>query len=287
MKHFFLIAALSLTVTGFTQKVSGKLNFPKGQKIEMVTEASSVISMEVMGQSMDTKVNVTVFRNLDIEDVSDGNAVIEHKMKRMKMNFESPMAGSQTFDSDNEKDMKGDGGKAMEKALKNKYKVTVDANGTVTAVQADDNNPNKTEAKPSGDMMASTMDQMGMSMELPKVGEASEFKILPENEVGKGDSWSTTTGKTKTTFTVADITDTDIILNFTSEGSTENKQDAGGMEIMMSTKDKSNGQIVIDRKTGLLKKKTENIESDGTMEMMGQSMPMKTKATRVTTATGL
>jgi hypothetical protein len=287
MKQILLVAALTLTVQGFAQKVNGKLNFPKGQKLEMVTEASSVVSVDMMGQTMDTKVNVSIFRNIDVEDVSNGNAVIEHKMKRMKMNMESPMAGAQTFDSDNEKDMKGEGGKAAEKALKNKYQMTVDANGKIVAVKADDNNPNKTASKADGDMMANTMNQMGVNLDLPKVGDASEFKILPEKEVGKGDSWSDNSGTIKRNYTISDITDTEVLVNFTTEGTTETKQEAGGMEIVMNTKDKSTGQIVIDRKTGLMKKKTENIDSDGTMEVMGQSIPMKTKATRITTTTGL
>src|SRR3712207_393258 len=143
MKQFFLVAALAISVTGFSQKVSNKLAFQKGQKLEMITKVNSVVSMEMMGQSMETKVDATVTRSFDIEDVANGVATIDHKMKRMQMSIEAPMAGAQSFDSDNEADMKGEGGKQMEKALKNKYTMSVDALGNVTAIKADDDNPNK------------------------------------------------------------------------------------------------------------------------------------------------
>ena len=42
---------------------------------------------------------------------------------------------------------------------------------------------------------------------------------------------------------------------------------------------KNTGKIILDKKTGLLKQKTSNLEGAGTVEVMGQSIPMKTKAT--------
>lgn len=284
MKQFFLVAALAISVTGFSQKVSNKLGFQKGQKLEMVTKVNTVVNMEMMGQSMETKVDATVTRSFDIGDVAGGIATIEHKMKRMQMNIEAPMAGAQTFDSENEADMKGEGGKQMEKALKNKYTMSVDAMGNITAIKADDNNPNKDpqDAK-AADMMASTMGGVAAGTNLPKVGEASEFKILPNKEVGKGDSWSDSTKTGKATYTVSDVTATDIIISYSEEGKTERTQEANGMELKISTKDKTTGKITLDAKTGLLKEKTGVTNSEGTMEIMGQEVPMTTKTTMTTT----
>lgn len=287
MKQFFLVAAIAISVTGFSQKVPNKLHFQKGQKLEMVAKVNSVISMEMMGQAMDTKIDATITRVFDVNDVTNGAATIEHKMKRMQMNIEAPMAGTQTFDSENEKDMKGEGGKAMEKALKNKYSMTVDAGGKITAVKADDDNPNKTESAEGADMMSGAMAGMAAGMELPKAGDLSEFKILPEAGAAKGESWTDTTGGNKAMYTVTDITDADILINYTEEGTTEKTQEANGMELKISSKDKTTGKITIDKKTGLLKEKTGTTTSEGTMDMMGQTVPMNTKVTKVITVTGL
>jgi hypothetical protein len=285
MKKTLTVALVALAVNASAQKISNKISFPQGAKLEMITQSNAVVSMDMMGQAMETKINATFTRLFDIEKVNNGAATIEHKMKRVQMNFETPMAGSQTFDSENEADMKGEGGKMAEKALKNKYTITVDPTGKVTAVVADDDNPNKPGA--DGADAANPLEGMLDGIGLPKVGDATEFRILPEREVSKGESWTDTTGGIKKTYTLVDVSDTDLIISFNGEGKTERKQEANGMEISISQNDKYTGRLVIDRKTGILKQKSENIDSEGLMEMMGQSVPMKTKATRNTTITGM
>jgi hypothetical protein len=282
MKQLLSLACIALTLNVAAQKVNNKLTFQKGQKLEMVSKVNSAISMEMMGQSINTKVDAIVTRTFDVEDVTANGATIEHKIKRVQMNAEVPMQGTQTFDSDSEKDMKSDEGKTMEKAMKNKYTLTVDAAGKITAVKADDNNPNKDAAK-EGDMMGNMMAQVAAGFELPKAGDASEFAVLPGKEVSKGESWTDTSNKKKAVYTVADVTNTDIIVDFTEEGTTSRKQDAMGQELTITSKDKTTGKIVLDRKTGLLKEKTSTTASEGNLDMGGQSMPMNTKMTKTTT----
>ena len=287
MKQFFLMAALAISITGFSQKVSNKLSFQKGQKLEMVSKVNSIVSMEMMGQTMDTKIDATITRLFDVEDVANGAATIEHKMKRMQMSFESPMAGgAQSFDSDKEADMKGEAGKAMEKALKNKYAMTLDPSGKITAIKADDDNPNKSEKKvdvAAGDMMSGAMAGMADGMGLPSAGDFSEFKVLPEAGATKGGTWTDTAEGKKAVYTVTDVTDADVIINYTEEGTTSKTQEANGMELKISSKDKTTGKIILDKKSGLLKERTATTDSEGTMEIMGQSVPMTTKVTKVTT----
>jgi len=287
MKQFFLVAAVAISLTGFSQKVTNKLAFQKGQKLEMVTKVNSTVSMEMMGQSMDTKLDATITRLFDVNNVMNGAASIEHKMKRMQMSIESPMAGNQAFDSDKESDMKGDGGKVMEKAMKNKYSMTVDAGGKITSVKADDDNPNKQEKAAGGDMISGAMAGLAAGMELPKEGDLSEFKILPEAGAAKGESWTDTAGGKNAKYTLTDITADAILIDYTEEGTTDRTQEANGMEIKMSSKDKTTGKIILDKKTGLLKQKNATTSSEGTMEVSGQSIPINTKLTRVTTVGGI
>ena len=283
MKQLFLVAAISFATTGFAQKVNNKLTFQKGQKLEMTSKVNTLISMEMMGQAMESKLDATVTRLFDVEDATNNSATIEHKVKRIQMNFEAPMQGAQTFDSDNEKDMKGDGGKAMEKALKNKYSMTVDANGKITAVKADDDNPNKAPQKEDADMMSNALAQFAAGFDLPETGDTSEFMILPAKELLKGESWTDSSKNVKTVYTLADVTDADIIVNYTEEASVSRTQEAMGQEITMTSKDKTTGKITLDKKTGLLKEKTATTSSQGNMEMAGQTMPMNTKTTKTVT----
>ena len=285
MKQLFFFAALTLSISSTAQKVSNKLSFPKGQKLEIATAVNTLISQEMMGQTFDMKLNANITRLLDVEEATANSATIEHKVKRIQMDMDIPMMGSKTFDSEKEADLKGEGGKVFEKALKNKYKMTVDGSGKVTAVKADDNNPKGKEE--NGDVMGGMIEQIGLGLDIPKVGDVTEFKILPSREVSKGESWTDSTStkdeKIKTTYTIADVTDGEILVNYTAEGNAKIKQENMGTEVTVTKTDKASGKITLDRKTGLLKTRTDTIETTGTTEVMGQSMPMTGKTTKTTT----
>lgn len=290
MKQLVSLAFIVCTVNATAQKASNKLTFQKGQKLEMTTQVKNVIAQEMMGQNIEFNVDATITNSFDVADVAAGNAVIEGKTKRMQFNFEG-MGQSKKFDSENEADMKSEGGKAAEKSLKNKYTMTVDPNGKIVAVKKDDDTPNGAKADAAADPMAAMMGQIFEGMGSPEVGKSSVFKILPDKEVSKGETWSdsTSTGKdekTKTVYTVSDINDATIIVDFTQDGNSVRKQEMQGMEMTMNMKNKANGKITLDKKTGLLKQKTVTTESTGTIDVMGQSMPMTTKSTATTTVKG-
>lgn len=281
MKKIFLLASVAFTFNAFSQKVNNQLSFQKGQKLEMEVKVNSVISQ---GMGGDTKVDAIITRSFDVNDVANSNATIEHKIKRVQVNFEAPMMGAQSFDSDKEADMKSEQGKQMEKVLKNKYSMTIDATGRVSAIKTDDDNPN-TDSK-NADMMANLLGQFASGLEVPKVGDKSDFAILPSKELGKGDNWTDSSQNAKAVYTVSDINDNEIIIDYTETGKTEKKQEAMGMEILISSTEKSTGKITLDRKTGLLKTKTTTINSEGTMEVMGQTVPVTTNTTRTITVKG-
>jgi hypothetical protein len=101
--------------------------------------------------------------------------------------------------------------------------------------------------------------------------------------MNKGETWTDSTKVSKTVYTLADITANEIVVNYTEHGTTERTQEANGMELKISSKDVTTGKITIDGATGLLKSKTGDTVSDGTMEMMGQTIPLKTKVTKTIT----
>ncbi len=289
MKHLFFLVFSACTLTSFGQKINNKITFPKGKKLDVTTEVKSVVSQEAMGQNMEINLNATVIHSFDVKDASTAAATLEHTIKRILFNFEG-MGQTQSFDSDKEGDMKGDIGKSAEKSLKSKYTMTVDPNGKVTSVKAEGDNASKAKAD-NTDMMGSMMSQLATGLDVPEVGDATEFSVLPNKELSKGETWTDSLtadkeSKGNVTYTVTDITPTDIILDYTENATVKRTQEAMGMEATVKTTDKTTGNITIDRKTGLLKKKIATTESNGTIDIMGQSVPMKNKVTRITTVTG-
>src|SRR5215203_1052389 len=184
MKSILLLGAVVMATTLYAQKAPGKLAFQKGQKYEVTTIVDNVNSMSMMGQNMDMKMSMTTTRVLDVGEVNKNVATIESKVKRMQFSFEG-MGKSETFDSEKEEDMKGEGGKMAEKGLKNKYTMKVDGSGKILEVKADDDNPNK-NADGSEAAMLGALDGMMSGFDLPKAGDRLELSFLPGGSIAKG-----------------------------------------------------------------------------------------------------
>ena len=286
MKQIFLIGALAVSTACLGQKVSSKLTFQPGQKYEITTIVDNVNTTEMMGQSMDMKMNMTTTRVLDVGKVDKNVATIESKVKRMQYNFEG-MGQSQKFDSENEADMKGEGGKMAEKALKNKFSMKVDASGKILEVTPDDNNPNKADAAVSGSM-GGPMDGMMEGFDLPKTGSRIDLSVLPAGDVSKGSSWTDTTSgngdeKRKAAYTITGVTDNEVLIDYTEEVAATTTREQMGMEVNIQRKDQSSGKITLDRKTGLLKQQVVTTKTEATAEVMGQRMPVNATTTKTVT----
>ena len=84
MKQIFILVFSIISVSAFAQKINGKLQFQKGQKLEMVAENKAVITQEIMGQAIEMNMNSSFTRSFDVEDVKNNTATIEHKVKRIQ-----------------------------------------------------------------------------------------------------------------------------------------------------------------------------------------------------------
>ena len=278
MKFVFLLTGLTLAFTGFSQKLSNQIQFEKGKKLEMVIQVNMVVT-QAMG---DSKVNMNLTRIFDVNDVVNNTAVMEHKIKRVQFSMDNAMMGSQSFDSDKESDMKEDLGKAFEKGLKKKYTMTVDARGQVVSVKQEEENDKK-KVSAEGDMMTGMMNQLSKGMDVPKKGDFTEFHILPDHEVAKGESWTDSLGGRTTVYTLTELTENEAIINFTEVEKIERVQEMMGREIQVKSTDKTTGRVILDRKTGLMKERSSSFESSGEMQMMGQTIPITRTGTKTIT----
>lgn len=278
---------LLIAGTSFSQKVTNNLSFSKGAKLEITTTLSTVA--EIMGGEVIT--NASAVRILDVEEMKDGIATIESKIKRMQFSLDG-MGQSHAFDSENESDLKGERGKVAEKGLKNKYSMRVDNKGNIIDVVPDDDNPNGKDEDQGADsdLMMTMIKGAAQGMDLPKSGDKIDFAILPDRELAKGDSWTDNESTIKeitrnATYTIANITADQITVDFTEETSGKVARQNMGIEMIMDQTEKSTGKIIIDKATGLMKEKTVTRLTEGTMEAMGQTMPINTKTTIKETVT--
>ena len=280
MKKFSLltITLIILTTPGFSQKVSGKLNFKKGQQIEIVTDTKSLVTQEAMGQTVEFKIDGSITHIYQVADANTKQATLGHKTKHIGLNMDG-MGQTQSFDSDKKEDLDGQMGGPVKEILNKSYEMTIDQSGKVISVKED-----TTQTKKQGDeadMVGNILSKLGSALDAPVAGEASFFKILPGKELKKSDTWLDSTeapgGKEFIHYTLSDITPTEILLDYTSTSNSDIKSDMMGMEATTHMVNNSKGKITIDRASGILKNKTAETESNGTVDIMGQSIPIKTK----------
>lgn len=279
MKQLLLTGLVALSLPALAQ-TGNKIKFNKGATLEVSTQLTTTTKLEVMGQSMETKATSGVTQTYMVTGASNGNTTMEHHLSRIQFNANSGMGQDISFDSDKPEDKNSEIGKQLQKTLASKYVMTVDPYGMVVSVKAD-------SASTSGsDGAAMLLSQIDVGTDVPKAGDATIFKVLPNHPVKKGESWtdssSNESGKRVVNYTVSNITPTEVILTYTENATLQTTQQVMGFDTKISSTSTGTGKVVVDKATGLLKEKTDNVDSKENIEAQGQSMPATSKRVVVT-----
>jgi bifunctional pyridoxal-dependent enzyme with beta-cystathionase and maltose regulon repressor activities len=79
------------------------------------------------------------------------------------------------------------------------------------------------------------------------------------------------------------ITDSEILLDFTQDGTIKTSQSAMGMSIDATATSKTTGTVTLDRASGIIKQRTATTNTQSTMNLGGREMNSTLKMTTVTT----
>ena len=108
------------------------------------------------------------------------------------------------------------------------------------------------------------------------------FELIPAGK-SIGDSWSDTTrSKEMTTirnYTLKSVSGNDALIQLDAVTTASNKLDFQGMEFEFKSTTKSTGEITSDISTGQIKNKNTKADITGTIQLMGQDMPVTAKVT--------
>ena len=111
---------------------------------------------------------------------------------------------------------------------------------------------------------------------------SSAFEMLPRGK-SVGDSWADTVTakdmKTVSKYTLKSISGNEAIIQSNIVSTAVNKLNFQEMEFEIKSETKTNGEIVTDLLTGLVKKRTSVADINGSIQMMGQDMPISAKST--------
>lgn len=248
------------------QNYTNKINVKKGQVTEVV---SSLTQLMNMGMEMTTKTSIT--KSVKVTEVSESDFKIKVKIIKLKSSGD---AGGTSTDYDSEKPDSENNAEMVE-AMKDKLNSEEEFSvGRTTLVAKDLTKKDNKEEDP----MEAIMEAAGGTE-----SAASEMYFLIPKGKKTGDSWTTNSetkgGKTENTYTLKEVKGELASIDFKTTNSLNLNIPVQEMEMIMNMKMTGTGNFIVNTETGLLKKKTTNGVGEGTIDMMGQSVPISMTTT--------
>lgn len=279
MKRIFVVVSLFSAMTVSAQSVSKKTSLVKGQQIEQTSKVSANIIQEMMGQSMEIKMETNSNGTVEVKDVSADGFTVSSTVKRVVMNM-SAMGNEQNFDSDKKEDLDGPIGQTVKDKIGVAREYKLNKDGVITAI------PAATKAEDPNSMMGGVM---GGAMEDELVGNTySALITLPAAGVKVGESWNdssiTKENKVRNTYTLKQVNGDDAIVDVKGTLNVDREMEQQGMAMQMSMNGTITGELTFDTKSGVIKSRKQNTKATGSIEVQGQSVPLTLDTTAETTA---
>ncbi len=264
MKRIILLSLGFATISVFAQ--GPKLE--TGKKIKAITNTSMSMDMGLGGQM---KVDGSTTNLIEITGADDKNYKATHTITKMTI-LQDGLGQTVNFDSDKKEDRETEVGKEMSKMLDVAAQLMIDKKtGKVLEINKkevvlDDANPMAGLLSNSNSAEAAT--------------NAAFFYIPNEKKVG--DKWADSVFEAGMSglknFELKNIVDNIATIAFTTKSKGTISKEAQGMQFEIVMDGTGDGIIIVDTKTSLVKKSTLNNDVNGTLAMMGQSLPITIKS---------
>jgi hypothetical protein len=275
-----LILIFTLSLTGHSQKAAGRLVLQQGQVFRIDMDVRNTVSQEAMGNAIDFTADGLASHEFKVTNSTDDNHTLHHLVRSFNFKFDG-MGSKYSFDSGKEKDLKGFFGPTAKDILSKSYDMVIDPSGKVLLVKPEEIVLTKTDDRVT--IIFNMLRDLTSLVYPPKKNEASFFKVLPDTAVSINQSWSESGedayGKFATTYTLAAITDTTIIVNLEGKSASLTKAEMMGTQTTTTMNNSYTGKIILDKATGIIREKLINTVSNGNTVAMGGNLPVTSKST--------
>lgn len=270
MKRSLFVLALLLSSAAEAQKISLK----KGQQITITTSTTQDVDMMAMGLQMKSSMGST--STIDATGADNENIITSYKTVKLNLSIDA-MGQQINYDSDKPEDRDSEMGKNVADKLNKEVVVLLNKNTGKASLQ--DTAAKSPEKPDATNPLAGIMDSFGSAAEDAIVETA--FLIIPAGKK-KGDTWMDSTIKEKMkdvrTYTLKSINNGLATISLASKMEGSSSMESQGMQMDISLSSVSVGDVIVDTKTALVKKRSSTTDLTGSMEVMGQSIPMTSKA---------
>ena len=274
MKYIFTVFGLICMLTVSAQKSKYKVNLNNQQKIVVKTSSNSDVDMG-MGMTMKNFTNSE--SHILVISADDKTYTVTNALKGLKLSMDM-MGQSTTYDSDKKEDSASEIGRSVKLNIPDTFLLDK-LNGTVTALKAD-TAKSTDDSNPMENMLESMGSRSDMAVE-------ETFFVIPDGKK-QGDNWtdSSSTKDSKTTweFSLELIEKNIASIKYSKKVNSSIQAEVQGMQMTSTTDITTTGTMQVDIKNGLVVKRDAVSDLTGTVEVMGQSLPISGKVTTNTTS---
>lgn len=271
-KVYATLVTLFIAVVSFAQPGT-KLKLSSGQKI--IVESTTHIEAS-FGMGMELNSNSNAVNSLQVKNSTDKISTVSNTLTKLKVDM-NMMGQPNNYDSENKEGNNADLAKVFDERLNKTVDVDIDNNTGLAVEQKKIIKAKDTEgADPAEDllkMFSNTSDDAMVS---------GAFEIIPTGK-SIGDKWSDTTDtkdmKIIRTYSLKSITGNEAVIQLDVVAKAVNMLNFQEMEFEIKSDTKTTQEIITDVSTGLVKKRTGSSDITGSLQMMGQDMPITGKTT--------
>jgi hypothetical protein len=276
MKRIVVVFLSVFCVNAFAQAPSGKIVVKKGQHFIVESSSDGSVNQEMMGQSMEMKIGSATKLTADIKDVKSNGYVITQKLTYLKSTF-SGMGQEKTFDSDKKEDMDGEAGALYKDKLNVAKDIEITNDGKSVASADTAKKDSSTDANP----MAAVMEMMGGGQDNIT---GILFLVIPSGKKS-GESWKDSTAgegmKLVRTYTLNSVANKVAAVTVNSVLDINKTMQMQGMDMNAVMTSKIVSAVTVDMASNVQKENKSTMDLTGTIDVMGQSVPITAKATSV------
>jgi hypothetical protein len=266
MKHLSVIIGLvGFLFMGVLGHCQSRISVTAGQKIHQTTNQVSTIVQTIQGNEIEIKSNVTLAVDLEVNK-SMPNIELSNTITRLQLQTEA-MGNSTLFDSDIKEDKDGQIGQMLKDVIGKSFDATMTVDGILFKSDKD-----KSEKEMASNILGSSIDDIAKESFLSL---SSSLKV-GDTIVVVGDITDKDNSKS-INYSVQSINGKDAALAFTGSEASKKTKSIQNMEAVVTSTSSFSGSLILDTTSGLIKEKKSTIESKGTTEMMGQSIPFSLK----------
>lgn len=266
-----IAVALFLTSATFAQN-TGKLNLTKGKAYVVTSKITTHGITSVQGQDMESNSDITSTYKLTVDDASADKNKVTGTLTSIKLNM-TQMGQEMSYDSE-APDASSPLAAGMDEILNKSQSVTLNGSGELI-----EDSKSAEEVSP----IIKQMENSGFGTQLAFIPVPPKVKSGDTFTVDKNDTTSGTKSSTK--YTVKSISSDIAALSFKGTVSTDTKFENQGMEITSKTEGTSDGEAMVNVKTGVVQSAKTTGKSSGTVSAMGMDMPMTVDVTSDVTVT--